>query len=115
MNATEAAELLRESPDVDPALTEAAAARIRERLVLPTAGPGDVVRLSGIWNGDCHAHVVELVTRGVVVRVVGVLMLACGTWRRDHAAVFDVTSIEPWKIPTPRAPRAPRRPREART
>lgn len=112
MNATEAAELLRESPDVDPALTEAAL-RIHERLALPTAGPGDVVRLSGVWGGDCHARVVELVTRGVVVDVTGVLMLVTGAWRRDHAPVFDVESIEPWRIPPPRAPRRPRGERAA--
>jgi hypothetical protein len=118
MTVTDAVALLREEPTTDPAVTEAAT-RIRERLTLPdaglpTAGPGDVVRLAGVWGGECHAHVVELAVRGLMVRVVGVVMLARGTWRRGAAGVFDVVSIEPWKLPTAPRARRPRRQPEAR-
>lgn len=100
-------EMLSEQGPADLEVT-AAAARIRERLVLPTAGPGDVVRLAGVWGGECHGRVVELLAIGVRVEAFGLLLLAKGTWRRDHARVFDCTSIERWKGPTPRAPRRPR-------
>lgn len=77
---------------------------------LPTAAPGDVIELSGIFGDAAYARVREVVSRGLVVDFTGISLLVLGAWRREVAPrrIFDVESFEAWKIVPPRAPRRPR-------
>ena len=102
--------LLCEGPMTDD--TTATTSPSTARIELPTAAPGDVIELSGLFGDAAYARVREVVSRGLVVNFTGML-LVLGAWRREVAPrrVFDVESLEPWKVLPPRAPRRTRAPR----
>jgi len=95
------------------ATTTATTSPSTARIELPTAAAGDVIELSGIFGGAAYARVREVVSRGLVVDFTGAMLLVLGAWRREVAPrrVFDVESLEPWKVLPPRAPRRTRAPR----